>query len=63
MDRLAIYPITLLHHLNKHQKSRLIERDIVTCRQLGEQVSALEELHLSDSTLNQVKREVSIILG
>ncbi len=63
MDRLEIYPITLLHHLNKHQKSRLIERDIVTCRQLGEQVSALEELHLSDSTLNQVKREVSIILG
>ncbi|MBM3410480.1 MAG: restriction endonuclease [Bacteroidetes bacterium] len=63
LDRLDIYPITLLHHLNKHQKARLIERDIVTCHQLGEQVSALEELHLSDSTRKQVKRELSIILG
>jgi hypothetical protein len=63
MDRLGIYPITLLHHLNKHQKTLLIEREIVTCRQLAEHVSALEQLHLSDSSRKEVERELSIILG
>jgi len=63
LDRLDIYPITLLHYLNRHQKARLIENGMVTCHQLGKQVSALDKLHLSDSLRKQVERELTIILG
>lgn len=63
MDRLEIFPITLLHHLNRHQKTLLIERGLVTCQQLAQQVSALELIQLSDSSRKQVERELDIILG
>jgi len=63
MDRLDIYPITLLHHLNRYQKASLIEKGIVTCQKLKQQISVLQSLHIPETTRKQIERELEIILG
>jgi len=62
MDRLNIFPITLLYHLNRQQKAYLIERGIVTCQKLKQEITVLQQLHLPETTRKQIERELDIIL-
>lgn len=62
MDRLDIFPITLLRYLDKHQKALLIEKGIVTCHHLGREASALDQLHLTESSRKKVEQELAILL-
>jgi hypothetical protein len=58
IDRLKVYPITVLHHLTKIQKQRLLDQDIVTCTQLLDEPALTEQLGLSQRKQNLLMKEL-----
>lgn len=57
IDRLGLYPITVLHVLTKDEKQFLLGRDIVLCRQLLKNIFYLDHLGLSDTRKKRVLKE------
>ncbi len=62
IDREKIYPITVLKNLSKSQKQNLMERHIVTCRQLLDDPELLAPLGLSTDKTKTLLKEIREIL-
>jgi len=63
IERDQVYPITLLEHLSSKQKSVLVEKGIVTCSQLFEQLNVIEEFRLSPVKAQNLVDELRDILN
>ncbi len=53
----GLHPVTCLSSLNRKEKEFLLEKGIVLCRSVPEQVALLRELGLSDARIAKVERE------
>lgn len=58
MERQRIFPITILTHLNKNEKQKLMAEGIVTCAQLMQQPGRLDQLGVSEDKQRSVTREL-----
>ncbi len=58
IDRLGLYPITVLHLLSNREKNFLLSRDIVLCRQLVKDKFFLDHLGISENRKERILREV-----
>jgi Restriction endonuclease len=61
IERLHIYPITVLHSLLKKEKRYLLEQKIVTCSQLQENIDALQYFNFSTKKYRKVIEELNAI--
>lgn len=61
IDRNGLYPITCLTSLSKHEKQRLLDKEIVLCHALCERPSALNGIGLSETKKRKVLEECKII--
>jgi len=61
IQRLGIYPVTVLQSLSMSQIKTLIGNGIILCRDLTQNKSALRHLHLSRKKLERVISEVEVI--
>ena len=61
LDRYKIYPVTILHRLTVKEKQHLLDMGMVTCRQLFDNLSVLEELGLSRPKNDAIKKELGEI--
>ncbi|MFB6342646.1 restriction endonuclease [Saccharicrinis sp. FJH62] len=59
IERLKIYPVTILHSLTLKEKQLLLEKDIVTCEQLNHQIDILSELNLTRAKYRLVLKELT----
>lgn len=58
IDQLKVYPITVLQKLTIKEKQYLMDKGIVTCRQLHSQFEILDELDLSKNKKKAVHKEI-----
>ncbi len=58
IDRLGLYPITVLQLLTNREKQFLLSRDVVLCRQLVKDNFFLDHLGISDSRKERILQEV-----
>jgi hypothetical protein len=63
MERERIFPITILRHLTKPEKQRLMADGVVTCLQLSEQPERLHHLGLSKRKQQSAANEIQELLG
>ncbi len=63
IEREKLFPVTILRHLNKHEKQLLMLEGIVTCIQLWNKPERLNSLGLNKDKLNAVKKELEALLG
>lgn len=61
LDKLEIFPITLLNYLNRREKEFLIAKGYVSCRSILRQPEILDELHLGEGKLNGLMTELRLI--
>ncbi|MFB6319081.1 ATP-binding protein [Saccharicrinis sp. FJH54] len=59
IERLKIYPVTILHNLTLKEKQTLLEKEIVTCKQLHDQKDILTQLELSKTKIKLITNELS----
>lgn len=58
IERLQIYPVTILSQLTKNEKQQLINQGIVICNQISNNPKILESLHLSKTKQNALEKEL-----
>jgi hypothetical protein len=58
IDRSGYHPITSLASLRSKEKNLLLDKEIVLCSQLKDNLSLLNDLNLSSLRLKRIKREV-----
>lgn len=58
IDRLGLYPITVLHLLTKREKQFLLSRNVVLCRQLIKDRFFLDHLGISEARKTKILDEV-----
>ena len=63
LEKERIFPITILRHLTKNDKQRLMADGIVTCTQLSEQPNRLHHLGLSKRKQQSVANEIEELTG
>ncbi|MBI9059317.1 MAG: restriction endonuclease [Labilibaculum sp.] len=63
VEDLRLYPVTILHHLTKKKKQELLNKGIVTCFQLKEDLNALNSILLNDRKQKLIKEELFEICG
>ena len=63
IEKVKIYPVTILSSLTKKEKQYLIDNNIVICRQLFEQFDIVKSMHMSHKKINSVKKELHTILN
>lgn len=61
IEKLKIYPLTILHSLTKSEKQFLIDKEIVSCNQLQKSNAVLNSMNLNEKKLNSILRELSHI--
>ncbi len=61
VEKLGLFPITVLTDLNKKEKELLLDKGIVLCRQIRKQPSTLDSLGLSGTKQNKVMQEVKAL--
>lgn len=61
IERLKIYPITILSQLTKDEKQTLLNRGIVICLQLFNKPEILDSLQLSIAKYNALEKEINEI--
>ena len=61
IQRLAIYPISVLHTLTQAQIVTLLGNDVILCNDIVAKPHVLRHLHLSESKLNEVLNEAKAI--
>lgn len=62
IDRKKIFPITVLHNLTMAQKQQLMEKGIVTCRQISENPEVLDPFQIKQRKLNSLIQEINDLL-
>lgn len=61
IEKIKVYPITILNHLTKKEKEYLLEQDIVCCQQLLRNKKHLDYLNLSKTKYNSLMNELNDI--
>lgn len=61
IDREKIYPITVLHALSDENKTKLMNKGIVICRQLTANSEALKALQLSQNNIKKILDEINTL--
>lgn len=61
MERERMFPITILTHLNKDEKQKLMAEGIVTCAQLMKQPGKLDQLGLNEDDQRSVVKELEAL--
>ncbi len=59
--RMNLHPITCLTSLNKEEKSQLLDKEIIFCRQIGEDKSLLQKAGINQRKINTIHKEASQI--
>jgi len=63
IEQVQIFPITILTHLLKKEKTILLEKGIVSCRQLCDQKEILDEFNLTSRKKKALLEELEGICG
>jgi len=63
IEKHNLYPITVLDSLSKKEKSLLLSKEVVTCKQIIDYPKILTEIGLIPSKINNVKKEINNLLG
>jgi hypothetical protein len=63
IDKLKLYPITVLTSLSKYQKKVLVENDVVLCKQICTQHPALKRLGLGAERISNIISEARSVCG
>jgi hypothetical protein len=58
IEREKIIPITVLHELTKNQISRLLDLGFVTCKQIRDNLSVLDEFNLSKNKTRKLREDL-----
>lgn len=61
IERMKIFPVTVLNTLSKQEKERLLNMGLVSCHQLGENLDVLNSLSLRSSTLYKLQNELDCL--
>lgn len=61
IEKLKIYPVTILHSLTKNEKQFLIDQEIVTCKQLAKAPQILNSMKINDKKLKAISMELEHI--
>lgn len=61
IDRLGLYPITVLSLLSNKEKVFLLEQDVVLCRQLLKEVFLLDHLGILESRKKRIINELQLL--
>jgi hypothetical protein len=61
VDTLGLYPITCLTSLSKIEKQRLLDRNIVLCKELESNKKLLEEMGIKISRMDNVLQETHLL--
>lgn len=61
IEKLKIYPVTILHSLTKNEKQFLIDQEIVTCNQLAKATHILNSMRLNNKKLQAISVELDHI--
>ncbi|NGP77509.1 ATPase [Balneolaceae bacterium YR4-1] len=61
ISRVSLHPITCLSSMSDEFKQRLLERDIVFCKQLPDSRQLLEQLGMDSNTIKKVLKEATEI--
>lgn len=59
IEDLKIYPITILESLNSIEQQHLLNKDIVTCSQLLENMNSLQSFGFSKTKYDAVRKEIN----
>lgn len=62
IDEAGLFPITVLHHLRKQDKIKLLEKGIVLCSQLIAEADLLESVIHDNQQLKKLRKEVELLL-
>ncbi len=57
IGRMNLHPITCLSSLNKQEKSQLLEKEIIFCRQISEDKSLLQKSGINQRKINSIHKE------
>lgn len=63
IEKLKIYPVTILHSLTSKEKQFLIDQEIVTCNQLVKASQKLDSMSLNNKKLAAISMELKHICG
>jgi Holliday junction resolvase-like predicted endonuclease len=59
VERTGLHPVTSLTTLTKYQKSQLINKGIVTCREVKENMKLLQFLNYSEIKISKIIKEIN----
>ncbi len=62
IDETSLYPITCILSLSHNEKQRLIERGIVLCKNVYENIEALKEIGVAETKIPEIIEEVAEII-
>lgn len=63
IERLGLYPITVLTHLSGGQKQQLLQDGIILCTEIMHKPQVLQRLRLSSNKIDAVLREITSLHG
>jgi hypothetical protein len=63
IEEVKIYPITILTKLTKKEKHSILEKEMVTCAQLQQNLKVLDPLNLNPRKYRELLKELSHICG
>ena len=63
IDKTGLHPVTSLISLNKKDKQYLLEKQIVLCSQLNENLNVLQEMGLTENQINKIIREAENLIA
>lgn len=63
IEKLNIFPVTILKHLTREQKQLLLDRGIVTCTMLLNNMPVLNSINVSKNKYRLVEKEIKELLG
>lgn len=61
IDKLALYPITCLTSLTKSEKQWLLDRRIVLCREVGDNLKLLEQMEIKSTRMDIISQEIHLL--
>lgn len=63
IDELGMHPITAMQSLTKREKSELLDKEVVLCRQINENIDKLKKMGIRDRKLSKVLEEAKTIFN
>ena len=61
IEKSGLHPITSLNSLSVHDKKTLLEKNIVLCKSLTNDVELLRAIGLTDANIDSVLEEIALI--